>query len=163
MDNQRSAALLAVDRMQVLIVDGNGQAPSSGPRWILLANALAPVPADQSQRYYLSIQHGAFASMSRASLPSYDTVFLCNPGTLAPPLVSALKSYVSAGGNLVIFPGNSLDVPAWRQNADLAALLPATFGPRRMGANPPLSLQSQGFDHRLPPSGMIVEKEHSAR
>ncbi len=146
-DNQRSAALLVVDRMKVLIVDGHGQATPMDRDGFFLANALAPVPAEQNQGYYLSIDTVPFASMSRASLPSYDTVFLSNPSTLSPTHVSALKSYVSAGGNLVIFPGNNLDVTAWKQNTALSALLPATFGPRRTGVNPPLSLQSKGFDH----------------
>jgi len=146
-DNQRPAALLAVDRMKALIIDGNGQAAPADRDGFFLANALAPVPAEQNQKYYLSINTVPFTSMSRASLPSYDTVFLCNPGPLSPPIVSTLKNYVSAGGNLVIFPGKNLDTAEWKQNAALAALLPATFGSRRTGANPPLSLQSEGFDH----------------
>lgn len=146
-DNQRSTALRAVDRMEVLIVDGNGQAAPSDRDGFFLANALAPVPIDQDRKYYLNITTVPFASMGRASLPSYDTVFLCNPGTLSPPLVSALKSYVGAGGNLVIFPGKNLDAAAWKQNISLAAFLPATFSARRADANPPLTLQSAGFDH----------------
>lgn len=42
-DNQRSTAIQAVDRMGVLIVEGSGDAPVSERDGYFLANALAPV------------------------------------------------------------------------------------------------------------------------
>lgn len=146
-DNQRSTALQAVDRMEVLIVDGNGQAPASERDGYFLANALAPIATDRTKKYYLNISTVPFAGMGRASLPSYDTVFLCNPGTFSDQAVAALKTYVSDGGNLVIFPGSKTDPAAWKKNAALSALLPATFGPKKKDVKPPVALQNDGFDH----------------
>jgi hypothetical protein len=85
--------------------------------------------------------------MNRASFASYDTVFLCNPGTLTDQTVAALKTFVTDGGNLVIFPGSKTDPAAWKKNAALSALLPATFGPRKTGVKPPVALQADGFNH----------------
>lgn len=146
-DNQRATALQAVDRMGVLIVEGNGQGPAAERDGYFLANALAPVSSDRARKYYLAINTVPFAAMSRASLASYDTVFLCNPGALTDQAVAALKAYVTDGGNLVIFPGAQTDPAAWRKNASLSALLPATLGPRKSGVTPPVAIQSEGFDH----------------
>jgi hypothetical protein len=147
LDNQRSTALQAVDRMGVLIVEGNGQAPVSERDGYFLANALAPVSADRARKYYLNINTVPFATMAKASLASYDTVFLSNPGTLTDQIVAALRTYVTDGGNLVIFPGTKTDPAAWEKNAALSALLPAALGPRKTGVKPPVALQSEGFDH----------------
>ena len=148
-DNQRATALHVVDRMEVLIVDGNGQAPAPDRDGYFLANALAPVAADRTKKYYLNITSVPFASMNRASLASYDTVFLCNPGALSDQAVAALKTFVNEGGNLVIFPGSKTDPAAWKKQNGLTALLPATFGPRKTGAKPPVALQSDGFNHPI--------------
>jgi hypothetical protein len=146
-DNQRSTALQVVDRMEVLIVDGNGQTQAPERDGYFLANALAPVASDRTKKYYLNISSVPFAAMNRASFASYDTVFFCNPGTLSDQAVASLKTYVSDGGNLVIFPGSKTDPAAWKKNAVLSALLPATLGPRRTGVKPPVALQADGFNH----------------
>ena len=146
-DNQRSTALQVVDRMEVLIVDGSGQAPVPDRDGYFLANALAPVAPDRKAKHYLNISSVPFAALNRAALASYDTVFLCNPGTLSEQAVAALRSYVNNGGNLVIFPGPQTDPAAWGKNAALDALLPASLGPKRTGVKPPVALQSEGFHH----------------
>lgn len=146
-DNQRSTAIQAVDRMGVLIVEGSGDAPVSERDGYFLANALAPVSADRARKYYLNITTVPFAAMNKASFASYDTVFLCNPGTLSDQAVAALKSYVTEGGNLVIFPGPKTDPAAWKKSAALTAFLPATPGPRKTGVRPSVALQAEGFDH----------------
>lgn len=146
-DNERATALQVVDRMGVLIVEGSSQAPAAERDGYFLANALAPISSDRKKSYYLNINTVPFASIGKVSFPSYDTVFLCNPGAITDQTATALKNYVSAGGNLVVFPGAKTDPAAWKKSAVFAELLPAVPGPKRTGVQPPVSLQTDGFDH----------------
>jgi len=145
-DNERAGAVQAADRIGVLIVENSTQVPPGDRDGFFLANALAPVSGDQLKQYYLNVASVPFSGLAKASLSSYDAVFLCNPGSLSDSLVASLKTYVGQGGNLVIFPGPATDPAAWGKNAALQTLLPATLGPKKT-ASPPVALQSSGFDH----------------
>jgi len=148
-DNQRTLALQVIDRMRVLLVEGTPQAQPVDRDSYFLSNALEPISADKQSQYYLDLATLPVSSLEKASLASYDVVFLCNPGDISPGAGQALKKYVGNGGSLVVFPGPKTNPAQWKANAAFSEILPATLGPLKNPGNggSVQSLQSEGFDH----------------
>lgn len=140
-DNERSAAVEVVNRMEVLVVEGGRAAEQDG---FFLANALAPVSTDRKAGHFLSIRSAPFEALGRVTLSAFDTVFLSNPGALTEPVAATLQKYVADGGNLVVFPGPKTDPASWNK-----PFLPAALGPRRTAVKPPVGLASQDFTHPI--------------
>ncbi|MBC8127917.1 MAG: BatA domain-containing protein [Gloeobacteraceae cyanobacterium ES-bin-144] len=152
-DNKRVLAVDVVRQMNVLIAEGNNQAPVMDRDGFFLSNALVPVPQEQISRFYL-----ATLSLSASDLPSelsnknnsaVRAVFLCNPGPLNPTVTQALQTYVRGGGNLIVFPGPLANGDDWKNNTKLAEMLPAEIGQPK-DASPPIAFQTANFTHPVP-------------
>ena len=142
-DNQRATAVDVADRMRVLIVENQLQAPIVEQDGYFLANGLAPVSEDRAAGYYLQVEVSSLDALEQKDLSSYKVLFLCNPAQISPALTTRLKAYLDQGGNIVLFPGPRTDPSAW--NPGFAALLPATVAPAQ--AADQLALQSHDFSH----------------
>lgn len=68
---------------------------------------------------------GSFRRDEQGFVASYDTVFLCNPGTLSDQ-AGGLKILCYRGWESGDFPGPKTDPAAWKKSAALTAFLPAT-------------------------------------
>lgn len=152
-DNKRTCALEVADRMDVAIVEGDTpQQPSGG---FFLSHALVPVSADQAARYFLAPSFVRIADLTAmVSLQGPDRpelVFLCEPAGLGAKGADALEAYVKSGGNLVVFPGSSVELGAKDTPEVLTRLLPGTLGPTvEVAANEtPKAWQSDGFNHQI--------------
>ena len=149
-DNQRTAAVEVIRRMDVVISQGE----TTEPGGFFISRALVPVAPEQAAHYYLAPQFMPPAELPAALSPLAENrpavVFLCDPGPLLPAVTNALEAYVKDGGNLVILPGNHSDVSTWSDNPTFAKLLPATLAPAiDTTANEPLTYQSRGFSHPI--------------
>ncbi|NJK92578.1 MAG: hypothetical protein HC904_12565, partial [Blastochloris sp.] len=150
-DNTRSTAVQVLEQTRVLLIEGNPATRISDADGFFLANALVPVRPDQASKYYLQITRGTPADLEKPSLPGFDAVFVLNVSELSKRASQALKTYVSDGGGLVIFPGPKLNRRAYNENADLKDLLPAQFGEvvEVPAAQKFITLQGQGYTHPL--------------
>lgn len=146
-DNQRTAAVQVVDRMNVLIVEGSPDAPPVKRDGFFLKNAMLPVSFDRVDQYYLKISEVPASQLATAPLATANAVFLANPGDVSNESARLLKDYVAQGGNLVIFPGPKAKIPAWRQNKIFSDLLPATIDEPKSVPGKGLGWQSEGLTH----------------
>ena len=148
-DNRRTAAIDVVSQMSVLMVGEYSGGPAVDRAGFFIANALVPIAPDQVARHYL-----ATVFVNPADLPGELTnpnnaaahaIFLCNPGAIPVETVEAVKGYVQAGGNLIVFPGpqtNPDDLKSWD-------FLPAELGAPTAGgqAAAALAWQAANFNH----------------
>lgn len=147
-DNQRALALDVVRTMDVLLAEGGEAGDAIDRDGYFLANALVPLPRELAERFYLAVKFTPVESLTATILAGSKAVFLCNPGTISPEAATALRDYVSGGGNLVIFPGSRTDPDQWKQNTVWSDLLPGTLGPVQEAANgKPLAWQSANLEH----------------
>lgn len=130
-DNRRSLAVAVVSKMEVLLVEEDHAGPAMDREGYFLANALVPTSREQSAQHYLGVQFVG-PSMLAESLAVGNpqaqrplAVFLCNVGTLAESALQALREYVNAGGSLIVFPGESVDLDEWRELQTFWEMLPA--------------------------------------
>lgn len=142
-DNQRAAAVQVADKMKVLIMESSSQVPVVERDGYFLANALAPIAADQTAGYYLQVEVASAAILGQKDITPYKVLFLCNPPAISEAQSAALKAYLDQGGNIVIFPGPKSNPGTWP--ASFAALLPAMVSPVQQVDN--LPLQGRNFSH----------------
>jgi len=136
-DNHRALALDVARRKDVLVV--NPASPTAG----FVAKAVAPVAAEDAGKFFLA------PLMSEASeLPALlgkderpFAIVLCEAGALPQATVDLLDSYVSTGGNLLVFPKEQAE--AWA----LGKLLPATLAGEATGTE--LTWQGRGLTHAV--------------
>lgn len=97
-DNDRSLVVDVSDGVDVLVIDGNPDAPDA----FFLATALAPggkvasglKPVIESPRY-----------LRDHPLDAFETIYLLNVPRLDPAEIAALEAFVKGGGGLAIFLG----------------------------------------------------------
>lgn len=155
-DNQRAVAVLALDQMRALVIEGTPPVSPVERDGFFLANALAPVSALEAAQFYLRPSLATAASLDSVTLAGTDLVVLANLPQLPPATVAALRGYVEAGGALMVFPGPSTHVDFYNNDPDFAALLPGRLGPQAepvQGA----ALVSQGYTH--PVSALWNDRE----
>lgn len=154
-DNRRVAAVDVASRMDVILAESDAAPLDQSRAGFFLSHALAPVPKDQSSRYYL-----APISLRLSELPSALTkapsqrpaaVFLCDPGNLTAPVLAALDAYVKDGGNLAVLPGRNGDPAGWSSQEAFAKLLPGSLGAAVTAdaTHPPMAWQGNGFTHPI--------------
>ena len=154
-DNQRTAAVEVMSRLDVVIADSESSAPSGVQAGYFLSRALVPVPPDQAARYYLAPQFARLAELpallAQTGADHPQIVFLCDPAGLPSNVADALDRYVKAGGNLVVFPGSSSELGTRETPESLARLLPGSLGaPVEIAADePPKAWQADGFTHPI--------------
>jgi hypothetical protein len=149
-DNQRSIALLVLDQISTLVVEGTSNPDPAARDGFFLSHALVPVSPDQTAQYYVKVATAQPNDLENSSITQYQVIFLSNVTQLTPRGAQNLHDYVSHGGALVVFPGAATDPNYYNTDPNFSPLLPAKLGPV---AGPPdqkfLSWQSHGYDHPL--------------
>ncbi len=152
-DNKRTAAIDVVSQMNVLIVSENSDGPAIERDGFFVANALVPLSRDQAASHYLAPIYTSIAELpgelANKNNTATQAIFLCNPGVISPAVAQALKGYVQAGGNLVIFPGPVTNAEELKANPAFNELLPAEISPpteENESATPP-TWQANNFSH----------------
>src|SRR5262249_43982467 len=109
-DDRRSIAVRAVKDVRVLLVDGE---PSGEPRdneTFFLRHALAPVPQELVNDYFIKTTAITAADLSAARFDDFDAVVLANVGEFSEPVAKSIESYLRRGGGLVLFPGGKANL-----------------------------------------------------
>ncbi len=150
-DNLRSTAFVAQEQVHVLVVEADPSAATArrDQDGFFLVNALAPVPPDQRDAYYLKVADGSEADLGRGNLSQYDAIFLAGMGKLAAKDAEALAAYVKQGGGLVLLPGKGTDIEAYNNDPALGPLLPAKLSPAQDAPDKFLFLQHGPYLHPL--------------
>lgn len=125
-DNATPFVVRARDRIRTLVQDMRPASDPGKSESFYLLTAMAPGGAAESLLPRLREGEG----LGGVSLREYDAVVLAGVTNLSTADRSALTEYVRAGGGLLLFPGPETN--ATQVNADLAGLLPATLGTRRV-------------------------------
>ncbi|MET0263226.1 MAG: hypothetical protein ABW223_10040, partial [Rariglobus sp.] len=104
-----------------------------------LATALAPVDEEAASRHYLHVTRTTAADLDPSKLSGYAVIFLAAADPIAPPVVTALKSFVNDGGGLVVMPGDATPADVFL-DAPWPDLLPAVVNlpvePAQPGVEP---------------------------
>ena len=150
-DNQRSLALLVLNRINTLIVGGSNNPDPNARDGFFLSHALLPVTPDQEAQYYIKVTSGKTDDLESGSLSDYELIFLSNVSQLSPQSAQNLDEFVKQGGALIVFPGPATDPNYYNTDPHFSSLLPATLGPAQ---GPPanqssLAWQSKGYEHPI--------------
>ncbi len=148
-DNQWPVFMIDQPKLSVLLVNGDLHAVLRKDELFYLEQALSPAGGSSG----MQLNSITPDRLQAASLDQVEVVFLANVRELKPAALSALRSFVSAGGGLFIALGNQVDVE--RSNRLLVDLLPWPL--RDVVALGPLDEQGQ---HRLGTSFSAVDFEH---
>ena len=149
-DDARTIALRAVDRLSVLLVDGEPAREPRDAETFFLKNALTPNDSEDAFVRAKVIQPSDLAAQN---LDDFAAVVLANVSDLAPSVTDTIIAYVQRGGGLIVFPGELVNRSFY--NDELFAnrkFLPARFGQPRGDARadkPMLALQDKNFDHPI--------------
>jgi hypothetical protein len=147
-DDQRSLAVLVLEKMAILVVDGTN-AVSSDSDGFFLRHALVPVRPDQVADYYMKVTEGQPTDLLGSTISDYATIFLSNVAQLTTAEALNLKQYVGQGGSLIVFPGSATDVNFYNTDPNFSVLLPAQLGPATdaPGSTKFLTWQSKDYEH----------------
>jgi len=155
-DNQRALAVLAVDQLRALIIEGTPPVSATYRDGFFVANALAPVSAVETTRFYLRPSLATSAALDAATLAGTDLVVLANIPRLDTAASVALRTYIESGGALIVFPGPATDPDFYNTDPTFSALLPARLGSLSAPAQGGM-LVSQGYTH--PVSALWNDRE----
>jgi len=127
-DDRRTMVVRAVEEVRVLLVAGDmGATPREGDAFYL-DRALAPVAAEERDRYFIKTRVVGEGDLAGIKLADFDAVAIVDVPRIEMDMVSDLEKYVREGGGLMIFPGERLEIKSY--NAEFGGgLLPATMGP----------------------------------
>jgi len=150
-DNQRAVCLQVVDESRVLIVDGTPTADPVDREGFFLAQALQPVPKDKIADYYLKLVRKGPENIPLDNLGQFDSIILADVAQVNAATTSAISSYVSSGGSLMIFTGPNTErgLNFWQKDSHMLPLLPAKL----LGVvDAPtdkkyITLQTKGYGH----------------
>ena len=150
-DNQRSTAMLVLDQIRTLVVEGMTDPDPAARDGFFLSHALVPVDPDQAAQYYVKATTSPLDALETATLSQYELIFLSNVAQLTPRAAQNLRDYVNQGGALIVFPGPATDAASYDNDPAFSLLLPAKLGPAQ---GPPagqafLGWQSKGYEHPL--------------
>jgi hypothetical protein len=112
-DDRHYFLLRPAEGVPVLVVDG---APSPVPfegAGDFLAAALSPLKSDDAARSPFAVKTIPLGELAGAALADYAAVCLADVPRLDAEAVRALRTYVTGGGLVVIFPGPHTDAAAW--------------------------------------------------
>ena len=128
-DDRRTIVVRALKEVRVLLVVGQaGATPREGDGFFL-ERALAPVAAEDRERYFIKPRILPVAEMRGTRFTDFDAVLLVDVPRLDDDAVTDLGKYVRGGGGLMIFPGNKIDSSFYNDILGKSlGLLPATMG-----------------------------------
>ncbi len=152
-DNQRTIAVRAIERINVLLVDGDPGIEPRDAETFFLRNALIPVAATEADRWFIQTRTVSAASLPTARLEDYDAVVLANVADLSAGTVEALAPFLRRGGGLVLFPGDNTQA-AYYDKVLYAErhYLPAPYGEAEgdaKDADKAIALQDKNFEHPI--------------
>ncbi len=133
-DDHRALAVHIREQLSVLLVNGreSGDAFGRASDYVELAlQSLAAGAAGTSSRHSLSVQSTTLneSALVRTELSQYDVVFLCDVAFLSEVEVDRLRSFVEAGGGLIIGLGEQVQLANYNQmlHPDDDGLMPVEF------------------------------------
>ncbi len=114
-DDARSLAFEARRAARVLVVDGDPATEPEDAESFFVAVALDPGGDGSSGVEARVVADHEFEALPESDLVEHDLVWICNVERISPDLVARLESYVDAGGGLVIWLGDRVDLGAWHE------------------------------------------------
>jgi hypothetical protein len=112
LDDRRTLAIEVVDRVHILLVDGDpGESADSGETFFLTV-ALDPGGDAVSGN---DVQVVSDSTLAETDLKPFDMVWLCNVPAPTEAVVQQLEKFVAAGGGLVCFLGGQVDIPRYNE------------------------------------------------
>ncbi|HWP56437.1 MAG TPA: VWA domain-containing protein [Candidatus Acidoferrales bacterium] len=146
--------LHALDKLRVLVVDGDPQTALVLSESFFLTRSLNPAGDDESSLFLPTvILPEALAS---ARLEDYQVLILCNVPAIPEAVARKMSDYLRQGGGVLVFAGNRVDKDDYNLKLfQKAPLLPARLGEKR-------SLDGKGekvgrVDSRHPALGAFAE------
>lgn len=135
-DDRRHHAFEVVDRIKVLLVDGDPRGWTDQAEVHYLAHALEPeISADGRSRYLFERRIRNRQEFHREKLAGsqFDMVALCNVAYLSEEKEAELKSFVEKGGGLLLFLGDKVRPDVYNERLLPLGLLPAKLGAKPSG------------------------------
>jgi hypothetical protein len=114
-DDTRSLALEALRAVRVLVVDGDPATDPEDAESFFVAVALDPGGDGASGVEARVVAEHELEGMSPEDLGEHDLVWMCNVPRTSPELAARLESYVDAGGGLVVWLGDRVDLAAYHE------------------------------------------------
>jgi hypothetical protein len=134
-DDARTLALRTVDKVNVLLVDGDPGATPSESEVFQLRNALTPVPPEQREKYFIQTKTVTPTQLKAEKLDGVAAVVLADVAEVSETVLTALEKYLRDGGGLVVFPGPKTNADFYNaQMHNQRGFLPAAFGEARGNA-----------------------------
>jgi hypothetical protein len=118
-DDTRGVLLHTRRAARVLAIDGDARALAINAETFFLTRAL---DVTSGQRRVAETTVMAPDRLAETDFEAFDVVVLANVSTLPAAEVDRIASFVSAGGGLLLAPGDAVEPSRW--NADFGALLP---------------------------------------
>lgn len=128
-DDRRTVAVRAIQRVRVLLVDGDPGNEARDGEVFFLRHALVPVAPELAPDYFVQTDTLTAPELSQAQLDDYDAVFLANVPEVPERTLLGLAQYLRRGGGLVVLPGGRVN-PAFYNEQLLKRFdfLPAALG-----------------------------------
>lgn len=114
LDNRRSTSVDVASAIRVLMIDGEPSSDQYRDETFLLKTALRPAGRATSGIDVTVVEEG---EIEDSDLSTYHVVVLANVGRVARLANEKLRAYVDAGGGLIVFAGDLVDVAEY--NASL--------------------------------------------
>ncbi len=152
-DDTRTVIVRAVDRVRVLLVDGQRGVAPRDDETFFLRNALAPVSPLDAASHFVDLTVVDAASLAQADLASFDVIVLANVSTPDEAIARSLRRVVEGGAALMIFTGDQVVPEAYAATlGGEVGLLPAVIreavGTRRPAGD--LATASRHLSDRQP-------------
>ncbi len=146
-DNSRQASIPVWDRLPVLLIDGDPGAGVMKGETDYLSLALQPFQGGQTN--LINVRKVSALEFAPETLATTRIAVLANVVQLSQARVTALKEFVQAGGGLMVFPGNRIQVQWYNETlADKEGLLPLKYLKLEgESGGPGARVSGQHFDH----------------
>jgi hypothetical protein len=127
MDNKRSFSIHIEERIPVALVKEGDTALPFMSEEFYLSRALDPFAGtSEADKGTVSIKEIPHSGLAKTDLDPLRILFLLNLKDLTPPEEEKVRAYLLGGGNVVIFPGDQLDIKGYeRLESGKPPLLPA--------------------------------------
>ncbi len=168
-DNRRHFAHRVESRLDILLVEGRASAIAEGrPAYYLRPAFLATQSGRIEATSPLRPKVIPFAKLSGETLSDYDAVWLLGPPQMDGLTGRRLRSYVAAGGGLVVTPGEGFDAEGIARHlggpgGDRSdSMLPATAGGIEGSSSGPATCRLSEIDGDHPVTSLLGSMDRSA-
>jgi hypothetical protein len=141
-------ALRTVLPARVLVVDGDPGTSLFNSEIFYLTSALQPQGALGQPLFHLTPV--TWEGLAKENLTAYNVIVLCNVETLAPRVRQELYQFVVAGGGVLVFAGNRIDVTRYNTmfyRSDTLLLPAALAAPLTRPSAQPATIQTIDTTH----------------